>query len=122
MSRRLTPSEQVAYDHVRPDTIDRARIRSLFWLPGTFKGLTLGRNIFLTHDEPADGTSSLIAHELVHVEQFNDRGWLGFLRWYLSDFSSGLLKERNWMKAYRQVTAEEQARRSTHGWVLRRRA
>ncbi len=122
MSRPLTPSERVAYDHVSPATIDRARVRSLLWLPGTFTGLTLGRNIFLTTDEPPDGTSSLIAHELVHVEQFDDRGWLDFLRWYLSDFFRGLLAERNWMKAYRQVTAEEEARRSTHAWALGRRA
>jgi hypothetical protein len=121
MSRSLTPSERVAYDHVSQTAIDRARVRSLFWLPGGFKGLTLGRTIFLTTDEPSDGTSSLVAHELVHVQQYGDRGWIRFLMWYLSDFVRALLTERNWMRAYRQITAEEEARRSTHAWAQGRR-
>lgn len=122
MNRELTPSERIAYTHVRSSTIDRARVRSLGWLPGQFKGITLGRTMFLTTREPTDGTSTLIAHELVHVEQYSDRGWFGFLRWYLTDFARGLLAERNWMTAYRGVTAEVEARRTTQAWTLGRRS
>jgi hypothetical protein len=118
----MTPSEHRAYDHVTHNTLERARIRSLPWLPGRFLGITLGRTIFLTTEEPTDGTSSLIAHELVHVEQFHDRGWFGFLTRYLADFARGVWTERSWMEAYRGVTAEVEARKETQGWALRQRS
>ncbi|MFW2383641.1 MAG: eCIS core domain-containing protein, partial [Acidimicrobiales bacterium] len=113
MNRRLTGSERVAFDHVRPSTIDKTTIRSLPWLPGMFKGVTLGSNVFLTTDEPSDGTSTLIAHELVHVEQYDDHGSVRFLVTYLRDFLKGLVAHRSWMVAYRGITAEVEARQVT---------
>ncbi len=122
MSWQLSPGERVQYNHVRPSTVERARVRSLPWLPGRFQGITLGRTIFLVKQEPRDGTSSLIAHELVHVEQYHDRGRVGFLIWYLSDFVRCLWTERHWMRAYREITAEVEARKSTQAWALGRRS
>ncbi|NNE96833.1 MAG: hypothetical protein HKN24_12475 [Acidimicrobiales bacterium] len=121
MGRPLTDAERRSYTHVDSPTRDRARIRSLPWLPGRFQGITLGRNVFLAIEQPDDGTSGLIAHELVHVEQWADRRVFGFLGWYLADFLRNLRIERHWMRAYRAVEAEREARRRTQAWVLTRR-
>jgi len=85
-------------------------------MPGSFQGITLGRRVFLVGPQPQDGTSALIAHELVHVEQWADRGVLGFSRWYLTDFARELRSHRKWMPAYRRITAEVEARQGASQW------
>ena len=121
MGRLLTDAEQRSYVHVDKATRDRARIGSLPWMPGTFQGITLGRNVFLAKDQPDDGTSVLIAHELVHVEQWAERKVFGFLCWYLVDFAKNLIAERHWMRAYRAIEAEREARMRTQYWTQNRR-
>ena len=121
MGRPLTDAERRSYAHVDVATRDRARIRSLPWMPGAFQGITLGRNVFLAKEQPDDGTSVLIAHELVHVEQWANRRPLGFLRWYLADFAKNLVAKRHWMRAYRAIEAEEEARKRTQYWTQIRR-
>ncbi len=120
MSRSLTEAERASYSHVRDDVLDRARIRTLGWMPGSFQGITLGRYIYLTTPELDDGTSRLIAHELVHVQQYADIGIVRFYLRYLGDFVRGLRLQRKWMPAYRDIPAEAEARELTKEWVRRR--
>ncbi len=121
MGRRLHSAERDSYDHVTPATLARTRIHSFPWLPGSFLAITLGRRILLTTKQPDDGTSHLIAHELVHVEQWSERGVRGFLIWYVGDFATQLRQHRRWMPAYRDVEAEVEARNIAQEWFQRRR-
>ena len=49
-------------------------------LPG-FVAITLGRTIYV-RGHLARRPATLLAHELVHVQQFNERGWLGMTSAY----------------------------------------
>jgi len=120
MSRRLNAAELASYTHIRPDVAARARIKTLRWMPGSFQGITLGRYIYLTTPELDDGSSRLLAHELVHVQQYADIGVLGFYLRYLTYFARALRVERRWMPAYRVIPAEVEARALTTQWVRRR--
>lgn len=114
--RTLTPQERAAFLHVTDRTRDRARVYSIPWLPGRFAGLTLGRFVLLARAQGSDGSSTLLAHELVHVEQWDRQGTIGFLRWYLGDFLRELRIRRSWMGAYQAIEAEVEARERTRRW------
>jgi hypothetical protein len=116
MGRSLSPEEMLSFDHVSETVRQRTIVFDIPWLPGRFAGVTLGRMILLARPQPDDGTSTLIAHELVHVEQWARRGVFGFLLWYLGDFWRQLRTRRQWMPAYRAVRAEVQARDRTRTW------
>ena len=61
--------------------------------------------------------SALLAHELVHVRQFHDKGLLRFTLDYNKSFVTGLVTERRWSKAYRAIPAEVEARSETTRWL-----
>lgn len=114
--RPLTSAERRSFDHVSHRTRHRALVASIPWLPRGFAGLTLGRFVLLARPQPTDGSSTLIAHELVHVEQWDQRGRIGFLRWYLGDFARELRIRRSWMPSYQAIRAEVEARERTRTW------
>jgi hypothetical protein len=121
IGRSLSTAEMAAFDHV-PETVrNRTILFDIPWLPGSFAGITLGRYILLTRPPRDDGSSTLIAHELVHVDQWSQRGAVRFLAWYLGDFWRELRSRRQWMPAYRAVRAEVQARERTRHWWEQRR-
>ena len=122
VSRPLNAAERSSYTHVRPDVLDRTRIKTLLWMPGSFQGITLGRYIYLTTPELDDGSSRLLAHELVHVQQYADIGIVRFYLRYLAYFGRGLRIQRKWMPAYRDIPAEVEARALTTEWFMRRAA
>ncbi len=98
------------------DLARSVRLIRLPFIPGGYQGITLGRFIGLTVDVPLDGSSTLLAHELVHVRQWRERGSLGFLRWYLGGFVRNLWRTRNWRRAYRDNPAEVEARAEASAW------
>lgn len=116
VGRSLTSPELHAFDHVSERTRHRAVVVGIPWLPGTFAGLTLGRYILLARPESDDGSSTLLAHELVHVEQWDHRGIIGFAGWYVADFLQEYRHRRKWMDAYRALEAEVEARARTRVW------
>jgi len=118
----LTAAELDAYDHVPRDMARRVRIMRIPLIPGGYVGITLGAWIFVTESVPADGSSSLIAHELVHVRQWSELGKIRFGRRYTMSFLRGLRVERAWKAAYWVVEAEQEARAETNSWVRRRSA
>ena len=89
-------------------------------LPGGYDGMTIGFNVFLKPDVATDGSSALLAHELVHVRQWADSGAVKFSSRYVTSFFSGLVRQRNWRNAYRSIEAEKQARIETTDWLRRR--
>lgn len=118
--RRLTSEEIAAYDHVSSELTERVRIIRVPDLPGPYLGMALGRYVLLATDVAPNGSSLLLAHELVHVQQWAQLGIPGFLYRYLRDFARGIRRERNWQRAYRQIEAEEEARRLADAWAERR--
>ncbi len=83
-------------------------------LPPGADGLTLGRFVLIRpgHEE----SPYLLAHELVHVRQYRERGVLGFLGRYLGRYL--LLRLDGWGHdaAYRRLPEEVEA-----DWEARRR-
>ena len=86
--RRLDAQEVDAYDHVPRWVAERALLRRVPILPPGAIGLTSGRFVFLLRAEPKDGSSVIIAHELVHVRQFAELGRLRFGFRYLLSYVS----------------------------------
>jgi hypothetical protein len=116
--RALTTTELERFDHVPGTDALRARIALVPLLqPGT-AGMTLGRLILLRRDHVSD--EELLAHELVHVRQWRERGVVGFLRRYLTDYARGLGRLRSHRRAYLAIPAEQEARRLAAEWAARR--
>ncbi len=116
ISRALSLSEIDSYNHISSDLAAKVRVlETNLRIPG-FYGITLGRFVIVGKGCPCDGSSTLIAHELVHVRQWFELGALGFLGSYLSDFFTGLLKMRSWRKAYRNIGLEIEARKACESW------
>lgn len=117
--RRLNDGELDAYDVVPPDRARRVRLVSVPFVPGGYAGLTLGPLVFLARRVPDDGSSALLAHELVHVRQWAELGVVGFVVRYLAAFVTGLVQHRSWQRAYRDIPLERQARLETERWSRR---
>lgn len=75
--------------------------------------ITLGTTVFLRPDRyrqaVAGGESELIAHELVHVEQWREYGAVGFLRRYLLDYARLRMIGLTHNQAYRGIGFEHEA-------------
>lgn len=119
LGRPLTSAELESYDAVDPEIARLVRVCKIPYIPGGFHGICLGRYIFLAIDVADDGDSSLLAHEMVHVRQWNERGVPGYLAWYLKSFGSNLVKTKRWMPAYREIDAEIEARQEATDWRRR---
>ncbi len=120
IGRGLTPAEIESYDVITGDLARRVRIVEVPALPGQYVGMTLGRYVLLAKHVPDDGSSTLLAHELVHVRQWAELGVAGFSGRYVLSFLAGLRANRRWMAAYHSIEAEEEARRETTDWLRRR--
>ncbi len=118
--RPLNQSELDSYDVLVPELAARVRVYNIAWQPGPYKGITIGRRIFLSTSVSEDGTSALLAHELVHVRQWAELGLIGFLWNYLGDFSRNLIRSKRWNHAYHQIRAEQEARSEAGRWNQRR--
>jgi hypothetical protein len=118
--RPLNEIELEAYDMIPPELGRRVRVHRIPAIPGGYAGMTLGHHILLARDVEPDGTSTLLAHELVHVRQWSEQGLLGFSSRYLASFGRNLGRHRRWQPAYRDVDAEHEARRETTDWLRRR--
>lgn len=114
--RHLLPAERASYTHIDPARLDSVRVVRIPALPGRYQGITLGSLIIVAVDVPRDGSSGLLAHELVHVQQWHDQGAVGFLSHYIADFTRNLRRQRSWSRAYRAITAEQLARLGATQW------
>jgi hypothetical protein len=117
--RPLNETEVEAYDVVRPGLARRVRLVRVPGLPGGYAGMTLGRFVLLARPVPDDGTSPLLAHELVHVRQWAELGVAGFAARYLGGFGRAFRRHRRWRPAYLDIGLEVQARIEATAWRRR---
>jgi hypothetical protein len=119
--RRLSDAEVAAYDLVPAAVARRAWVQKVPLLPRRAAGMTIGRFVFLLRDEARDGSSQLLAHELVHVQQYRQQGYLPFSARYLWHYCGGMARLRSHKRAYRAIPAEVEAYASAAGWAKARR-
>ena len=84
-------------------------------------GMTLGRLILVLRDDDRSGCRVLLAHELVHVEQYAQLGPVRFLWRYVREYLGHLRRLRNHMQAYRAISFEVEARAVAGRWAEQRR-
>jgi hypothetical protein len=117
VSRPLNADEHLAYDHVDREVVARARVTIVRWLPAKSSGMCLNHTILIKVGRVSD--PMLLAHELVHSQQWADYGILGFLRRYLWDYARGMAVERNHQATYRSLRFERAARAEAAAWRQR---
>lgn len=115
--RRLTPQEIAGYDLVSPELARRARVQRVPLLaPGTH-GMTVGRLILVLRDGDHSGRRALLAHELVHVQQYAELGTVRFLWHYLREYFVNLWRLRSHRRAYEAISFEAEARAEAERWA-----
>lgn len=115
MRRRLDAREQLQFDHVDRDILGRVTIMTVPWLPSGAHGMSLRRTILLRRGHEHKRT--LLAHELVHTEQWHDHGVIGFSARYLTGYLRGLARYRRHHLAYLAIPFERAARRRAAAWA-----
>ena len=118
--RRLTPQEIASYDLVSPELARRARVQKVPVLTPGVDGMTFGRLILLRRDDDRSGRRVLIAHELVHVEQYAKLGAVRFLGRYLREYLANVVRLRNHRRAYLAISLEAEARAQAARWAVPR--
>jgi len=114
--RRLTAQEIAAYDLVPADLARRARVQKVPFLAPGSHGMTVGRLILVLRDDDRSGQRTLLAHELVHVEQYAELGVVRFLRRYIGEYARNLRQLRNHRQAYLAISFEAEARAAAEQW------
>ena len=114
--RRLTPREIAAYDLVPPEVARRARVQKVPLLAPGAHGMTVGRLILVLRDDDRSGRRLLLAHELVHIEQYYRLGIIRFLRRYVNEYARNLWRLRSHRKAYLAISSEVEARAAAEQW------
>lgn len=105
------------FDHLPPATVEGARVKTARRLPRQADAMTLGRTIYVRPGHEA--SQALLAHELVHVRQWQQYGRFGFLRRYLWDYVRNLVTLRDHMAAYWAIAFEAEAREVAAQWKAR---
>ncbi len=120
--RCLCEAEIDAYDVLPRPLATRVRVVTVPFLPRGTSGLTLGRYVLVTDDRVRDGDRQLLAHELVHVRQYAEQGWVPFLARYLTAYLRNVWRLRDHDAAYRAIPAEVEAYAEAARWSARRSA
>ena len=82
-------------------------------VPRGSAAITLGSLVIVRRAYAGD--AQLLRHERVHVRQWRELGYLGFLRRYLGAYAAGRLRGYGHLAAYRRIPLEIEAE-----WVARR--
>ena len=114
IGRGLTPEAKVRYAHVRAIDTERARIIVVPRLTPGIVAMTIDRFVLVRRGHETD--VGLIAHELVHVEQWRELGVVRFLVRYLGDYVHGRRAGLGHWDAYRAIRFETDARLRTEVW------
>jgi hypothetical protein len=114
VARSLSADEVERYDHLPPAVVRRARLHRVRRLASGAHGMTVGRHVLLVRGH--EDSRPLLAHELVHVRQYAERGTLRFLVRYLADYARNLVRLRDHRQAYLAIPAEVEARQEAGRW------
>jgi len=88
----------------------KVKIKYNHWYPRTFGigGITLYPYILLSYHSGSAPTH-VIKHEMIHVEQIRNIGLIPFYKQYMKELSKGLIKFKNYHKAYFSISFEKEA-------------
>lgn len=113
-----TDALRVGLAPIDPDRVNiypASQMMKRLWLKG-IQGVTIRHLVFVDREvllgDP-ERLARLVIHELVHVRQFNDAGYIGFMTRYIRDYARGLLGGKKLRQAYLDVEAEREARATT---------
>lgn len=118
--RSLDLEEISTFSHVGEEVLGRVRLIRTNLLPRAADGMTLGNLVLLRGDRIEQRSTSLLAHELVHVRQFAELGPGRFLVQYLGAYLKNLWTYRNHRQAYLEIPLEIEARREAAEWADKR--
>lgn len=76
-------------------------------VPPQAAAITLGRTIVVRRESASN--SQLLAHELVHVRQFRERGIVRFLVAYVGAYVANRFRGHGHLAAYRRIPLEVEA-------------
>lgn len=113
---RLTP--------VNPDQVNvwpASPLMRRLWRTG-IEGVTIWRFVFVAPElmrGDRQRLARLVIHELVHVRQFGETGYLRFMSRYLLEYCRGRLRGKSPRQAYRDISAEVEAREVTARVITR---
>jgi hypothetical protein len=79
--------------------------------------MTVGNWVFLRGERITQERTGLLAHELVHVQQFATLGPRRFFATYIGEYLRNMFKMRNHRAAYLAISLEEEARRLSADWA-----
>jgi hypothetical protein len=102
------------FDHVAPDVGRGVRVVAVRWFPPGYAAITLRRTILVRHDRADD--DALLAHELVHVEQYREMGPVRFLTRYVTGYVRAWRTARSHHQAYLAIPFEQEARARAAAW------
>lgn len=105
---RLSPEAAAAFTHVPLVDRERARVVAVRALTPGVSAMTIGRWIIVRRGHELD--VGLIAHELVHVQQWRERRALPFLARYLGEYLRHRVGGMRHWAAYSAISFEEEAR------------
>jgi hypothetical protein len=103
---------------LHPVDPNSVRVRSAPWVmrkvwPEGIAAMALPRRVYLSPDllaSDANRVKYLLVHELVHVRQWSDYGFFGFLRRYLGEYLRGRRQGLGHKAAYLNNRLEGEAR------------
>lgn len=113
-----TDALRVRLAPIDPDRVNvwpASPIMKMFWRSGV-RGVTMWKGVFVDRElfsGDRDRLARLVIHELVHVRQFHDAGYVGFSLRYATDYITGLLAGKSGRQAYLDIPAEVEARELT---------
>ena len=120
MARALSSEELDLFDHVPRELGAGVRIVEVpFLAPGT-DAMTLGNTVLVRRGH--GDSRRLMAHELVHVQQWARLGRAGFLVQYLVAYVRNLARLRSHRPAYLAIPLEVEARDRARRWDETRRS
>jgi len=84
-----------------------AKIKENHWLPKFLKveGITFNPYIFLAEKKK----ERLVNHEMIHIEQYKECGFFGFLSKYVRFWFKDYLKYKSYNTAYMRIPFEKEA-------------
>ncbi|MDP8976432.1 MAG: DUF4157 domain-containing protein [Actinomycetota bacterium] len=114
MVHRLGPDEIARFDHVPAALAEGVRIVEVPFLTPGADAMTLGRVVLVRRGHR--DSSRLLAHELVHVQQWSRHGVVGFLSRYLGAYARNMARLRSHRSAYLAILLEVEAREGARRW------
>ncbi len=113
--RSLTADEIEVFDHVPRELSQAVRLVEVPFLAPATDAMTLGRTVLVRRGHMQ--SRQLMAHELVHVQQWGRLGAASFLTQYLGAYVSNLVRLRRHRAAYLAIPLEVEARDRARRWA-----